>query len=184
MKKIVYVLITIFFISCNDSGTTTTTGNTSETSKNLEANRKVYRAIETGDAATLDSFIAKDAVDHQGPNGTEVKGDDSVKHMLADMHNHVNDLKMEMITAAANGDYVFTLANFSGTVKDGFMGMPAGAAINERGVDVVKIKDGKMTEHWGFVDPAAMMKNMPPIGDHKMDMKAGEKMEKKDSTKK
>jgi predicted ester cyclase len=182
MKKILFAA-TVLFMSCNNSGTTTST--TSETDKNLESNRKVYRAIEAGDAAVLDSFIAKDAVDHQGPNGMEIKGDDSVKHMLADMHNHVNNLKMEMISSAANGDYVFTLANFSGTVKDAFMGMPAGAAINERGVDLVKIKDGKMVEHWGFVDAAAMMKSMQQMGgDHKMGDMGGGKMEMKDSTKK
>lgn len=170
MKRIFFTAATAMLcllVACNDTATTTGTSSTAE--KNLESNRKVYKAIETGDRAVLDSFIAKDAVDNQGPNGMPMKGDDSVRTMLADMHNHVKDLKMEMITSAANDDYVFTLANFSGTVNDNFMGMPSGAAINERGVDVVKIKDGKMVEHWGFVDPAAMMKNMQNMGGNKME---------------
>jgi ketosteroid isomerase-like protein len=44
------------------------------------------------------------------------------------------------------------------------MGMPAGTLMNENVVDLVKIKDGKITEHWGYVDPAAMMKQMKESG--------------------
>ncbi len=170
MKKLIFAAAVLcFFASCKDSGTTGTTDN-SPNEKNLVNNKKVYKAIETGDAATLDSLIASDAVDHQGPNGMDIKGKDSVRHMLADMHNHVKDFKLEIIADAANGDYIFTLANISGTMNDASMGMPAGSKMDEKGVDVIKLKDGKMVEHWGFVDPAAMMKHMQsmPMND-KMD---------------
>lgn len=183
MKKILFTAGTAMLcllISCKDSSTTSTSEN-SQNEKNLENNRKVLKAIETGDSATINGLIADDAVDHQGPNNMDVKGGDSIRHMLGDMHNHVKNMKLEVIADAANGDYIFSLSNFSGTVADGFMGMPAGATIDEKGVDVVKVnKDGKMVEHWGFVDAAAMMKHMKdmPMG-NKMD-----KMEMKDSTKK
>src|SRR5215211_4458697 len=106
--------ILLSLMSCTDSTKTSTdeTG-TSQADENLAKNRKVYKAIETGDAATLDSLIAGDAVDHRGPNGTDIKGTDSVKHMLADMHNHLKDAKFEVIESATNGDYIFTLARVS-----------------------------------------------------------------------
>lgn len=172
MKKILFaaaVGMLCFLTSCKDSGTTSTTDNQNE--KNLANNRKAIKAIETGDAATIDSLIASDAIDHQGPNGMVIKGSDSVRHMLADMHNHVKDLKIDIIADAANGDYIFVLSHFTGSVNDSFMGMPAGATIDEKDVDVIKIKDGKMIEHWGFVDANEMMKHMkemPPM-DNKMD---------------
>ena len=55
-------------------------------------------------------------------------------------------------------------------MNDASMGMPAGSKMDEKGVDVIKLKDGKMVEHWGFVDPVAMMKHMQsmPMND-KMD---------------
>ena len=62
--------------------------------------------------------------------------------------------------------------------------MPAGSALDEKGVDVIKLnKDGQMIEHWGFVDPAAMMKHMQEMGGNKME---GGKMDKMaaDSTRK
>lgn len=174
MKKILITAATgllCFFISCKNSGSSPTSD---ETQKNLDANTRVMKAIETGDSATIDSLIADDAVDHMGPNGQEIKGGSNIKRMLVDMHNHVKDLKFDIISEAANGDYVFTFSNISGTMLDSSMGMPAGTKMDEKNVDVVKVKDGKMTEHWGFVDPAAMMKHMqempamPPM-DHKMD---------------
>jgi ketosteroid isomerase-like protein len=164
MKKFFHLIVISMFVllmSCTDS-TKTSTDNTgmSQADENLAKNRKVYKAIETGDAAVLDSLISSDAVDHQGPNGTEIKGTDSVKHMLADIHNHLKDGKFEVIADATNGDYIFTLARVSGTTADSSWGMPAGTKMDEKGVDVVKIKDGKMVEHWGFIDAAEMMKRM------------------------
>lgn len=170
MKKILFgATMLCFFISCKDSATTDTAAS-SDNAKNIENNNKVMKAIETGDSAVINNLIASDAVDHMGPMG-DMKGTDSVRHMLIDMHNHVKDFKMDIIKTAAVDDYIFTLSNMSGTMADGSWGMPAGSKMDDKGVDVVRIKDGKMVEHWGFVDPAAMMKHMqsmPPM-DNKMD---------------
>ncbi len=184
MKKLILVAAVLCcFASCKDSTTTSTTDN-SQNEKNLENNKKVYKAIETGDAATIDSLIAGDAVDHQGPNGMDIKGTDSVRHMLADMHNHVKDFKLEVIADAANGDYIFAMAHISGTMSDASMGMPAGSKMDEKGVDVVKLKDGKMIEHWGFVDPNEMMKHMKEMPmDNKMNNMNSKMENKMDSSK-
>jgi len=170
MKKLFCVTgvsVLFYLMSCTDSSKPATdTSGTSKADEYLAKNRIVYKAIETGDAPALDSLIASDAVDHQGPNGMDVKGHDSVKHMLADIHNHFKDPKFEVIEAATNDDYIFTLARVSGTTADSSMGIPAGTKMDEKGVDVVKIKDGKMVEHWGYVDAAKMMKRMsepPPM---------------------
>lgn len=186
MKKLFFAAAAImlcFFMSCKDSGTSSTTSSSNSTNdSNLEKNRRVMKAIETGDSATIRSLIADDAVDHQGGPQGEIKGVDNITHWLTDMHNHMKDLKLETIADAANGDYVFTLGTFKGTCTDGSMGMPAGTVMNEKTVDVVKVKDGKMVEHWGFLDAAEMMKNMPPMGGH-MDKMEGGKMDKMDSSK-
>ena len=150
-----------FLISCTDSTKTTTdTSGQSQAEENLAKNRIVYKALETGDAAALDSLIASDAVDHQGPNGMDIKGTDSVKHTLADIHNHLKDAKFDIIADATNGDYIFTLVRVTGTTADSSWGMPTGTKMDEKGVDVVRIKDGKMVEHWGFVDASKIMKRM------------------------
>jgi len=173
MKKNLVLTVTgllCLFISCKDSGATSMAD---VNQKNLDINAKIIKAIETGDATTINSLIADDIVDHMGPNGKEIKGGENVRPMLIDMHKHMKDLKFEVITASANTDYVFTLSKISGTTIDTAMGMPAGTLMNENVVDLVKIKEGKVTEHWGYVDPAAMMKQMKES--HSMN-------QKKDST--
>jgi steroid delta-isomerase-like uncharacterized protein len=170
MKKNLALTVTgllCLFISCKDSGATSMAD---VNQKNLDINAKIINAIETGDAATINNLIADDVVDHMGPNGKEIKGGDNLRPMLIDMHNHMKDLKFEIITASANTDYVFTLSKISGTVIDSSMGMPAGTVMNENVVDLVKIKDGKITEHWGYVDPVAMMKQMKKSGSMKPKM--------------
>ena len=115
------------------------------------------------------SGIADDAVDHMGPHGQPITGGANIRRMLTDMHNHMKDMKFDIITTAGNADYVFTYSTFTGTTADSIMGEPAGTKMNEQGVDMVKIKDGKIVEHWGFVDPAAMMMHMEGMGMPKMD---------------
>ena len=182
MKKVCYTMaIATMCIatSCTDSGTNTTSGNnadSTEMERNMAKSRSIYKAIEKGDGALIDTLIADDAVDHQGPNGTPIKGGDSIRHFLTDMHNHVSDLKFDMISDAARGDYIFSMVQISGTMKDNMMGMPAGTKMDEKTVDVIKVKDGKMVEHWGFMDPNEMMKQMKAMP---MPMDSTGKMNKK-----
>lgn len=144
-----------------------TANNTEE--QNITKARSIYNAIETGDSTAIRPLIADDAVDHQGPNGTEVRGGANITHMLADLHNHIKDIHFDVISDAAKGDYVFTMVNMKGTAVDNSFGMPAGTKMDDRSVDVVKVKDGKMVEHWGFFDAADMMKmQQHPMDNSKM----------------
>lgn len=179
MKKLIFgaAMLTLA-ISCNAPSTTATTdkGQT-QAEKNMANNLKVYDAIKSGDTSPLDTLVATDAVDHDGPHGMDMKGKDSILHMLGDMHNHFKDLKFDVISSAANGDYVFTLVHISGTTIDSSMGMP-GQAIDEKGVDVIKLNsDNKLTDHWGFTDDQKVSKEMKEMRD-KMSMKDDSKMKK------
>lgn len=148
-------IILCFLMSCKDS---TTTNNNSTQESNRANSQKVYKAIETGDVSGLDSIIDKDIVDHSGPQ--EIKGVDSVKAYFAMIHTHIPDVKITSIANATDGDYNFDLNRMTGTTNSEFMGMPANYKIDMISVDVVKVKDGKGVEHWGFADPNEMMKMM------------------------
>ena len=181
MKKMFCLSIAglIFFLmACKDSSTSTGAGGNdsvgvSQAEKNRAANRIVIKAIETGDAAAIDSLIASDAIDHSGPNMTEIKGGDSIKSMLKNMRTcFKDDMKTDIISDAADGDYVFTLSRMTGTTTaNPGMGMPPNTKMDMTGVDVVKFKDGKATEHWSYMDPKDMMKMMPPGADKMKDNK-------------
>lgn len=172
MKKIYLPISLGLFLAltgCNNTGTSsdnTSTKDSTTTSteeQNLAKNRSIYKAIESGDSVTIRSLIAEDAIDHQGPNGKDRKGVDSITHWLTDMHNHVKDLKFDVVADAVKGDYIFAMVDMKGTAADNSMGMPTGSNMGGKSVDVVKIKDGKMVEHWGFLDWQDVMKMQPPM---------------------
>jgi ketosteroid isomerase-like protein len=174
MKKFLLpaTVLVLFITACNNSSdngmTMNSASNNDSSNHRMEAAvREVYKAMETGDVSKVDSFIAPDIVDHQGPGGRPVNGLDSLKAMFADMHNHLDNLKFDVIATAVNGDYGFSLSSMSATTKDSSMHVPPGTKLNSTFVDVVKFKDGKATEHWGFRDPKemeAMMQHMMPPG--------------------
>lgn len=145
MKKFFFVLsasFCCFLIACNNDADS---GN----DQKLSASRDIFKGIETGDTSKLTS-IAPDAIDHDGPNG-EVTSGDSIKAYLAQIHDHVKDLKVDILGDAVSGDYVYTWSKMSGTALDSAMGFPANQPFEVSSVDVVKFRDGKAVEHWGFV---------------------------------
>lgn len=178
MKKFFYLTagsIIVLVMSCTDSNKpateTAASPEQSQAEKNKEVNKAIIRAIEKGDSAAIDTLIASDAVDHAGPNMTEVKGD-SLKKMLSSFNKSVDGLKFDMVQDAAEGDYVFALSKMSGTTTaNPGMGMPPNTKMDMTGVDVVKFRDGKAVEHWSYMDPKDMMKMMPPSGKMESKMK-------------
>ena len=166
-------------ISCNDTANVASTNDEKTVeNKNHENMQAVYRAIETGDVSKLDSIIAEDVVDHNAnPDGSDIKGRDSIKKMLGAIHTYFEDgFKMDLLSDATSddGNYHYAMVRMKGKAKANPWGMPVGEDIDDTNVDVVKLRDGRATDHWGFMsmgDFNEMMKNMkggmPPIKEKK-----------------
>lgn len=155
-----------FMVSCEDKGTGGS--GDSQAAKNKEANRNILKAIESGDSSKMSEWIAKDAVDHSGPNGQVVNGGDSIIAMLSHIKSAFSDLKFEVLEDAAEGDVVFARVRMVGTTTaNPGMGMPPNQKMDMTSVDVIKFKDGKATAHWGYIDPKdamMMMQSQPQPG--------------------
>jgi predicted SnoaL-like aldol condensation-catalyzing enzyme len=171
MKKFLSLFaVAILFscVSCNNDkdektasseSTSTEKKDNSKAEKNLAAFHEVTKAFDSGDPAKIDDVVASDFVDHSEQGN---KNRDSLKAMILGMKADVKDGKTEIIKELADDDYVFGWLRFTGT-SGGKSGMPAGP-YDMTSVEVVKFKDGKAVEHWAFMDPADMMKMMPPAG--------------------
>jgi predicted SnoaL-like aldol condensation-catalyzing enzyme len=181
MRKIFFVLSTglfCFFTACNsdtktESGTSSTDNSMAQ--KNLDATHTVTKAFETGDVSMIDSAIASDFVDHTEHGDI---GRDSLKAMITSMHKYVPDMKMEVIKEVGDNDYVFSMMRVTGT-SNGDMGIPKGP-YDMHQIQVVRFKDGKAVEHWGYVESGEMMKmmgQMKPM-DNKMNADTSKKKSK------
>ena len=173
MKKIFFAVLAAGFIcvSCDNKGTGDKGNGRKE--MNIAASDAVSKAFETGDVSKIDSVIAPDFIDHSDQG--DKKGPDSLKAGIAMMHKMCTNIKMEKVKELADDEYVFSWMRYSGT-SDGSMGMPKGP-FTMNGVEVIKFKDGKAIEHWGFANTQEMMKMM---GQHD---NMGNDMAKPDSAK-
>lgn len=71
------------------------------------------------------------------------------------------DYKGEIENVVAEGDLVSFHFKWTGTHKGTFMGISAtGKKISRRTADVLRMKDGKIVEHWGIVDQVDMLKEL------------------------
>ena len=158
------LLFACILLSCNNEGGTTsatTTGTNNNQQQMLEANRQIIKGIETGDSALMQKYISDDAIDHGGgPDGQDLRGKEIIT-MLASIHRDIDNLKMDVEQMAANdNNYVFSLVHMTGTTNKEVWGMPANTRIDSRSVDVLRMENGKVAEHWGYANAAEIMRMM------------------------
>ncbi len=163
MKKLFFIPLwafACFCISCNSNS-----GGLSDTAKkNLEASRGISKCFDTKDFSKLGDYVAADAVDHAGETG-DIMGLDNMKSEFAKMAANLENSKSEAVKELADDEYVMSWMHFTGSLKADMMGMKGGEKYDMSAIELTKFKDGKMTEHWTFMQPADMMKmmgSMPP----------------------
>ncbi len=156
MKKLLFPLVAmVVMASCETKvAGDSSADHTAAADRNAEGTKKVYHAIETGDVSGLDSLFTEDVIDHNGgPQGQDIKGRDSVKATLSKIHTYFDGLKLEMLhhATSADGQYHYATVRMTGKSKENPWGMPVGMDMDDTSVDVIKMKDGKCTEHWSFM---------------------------------
>jgi predicted SnoaL-like aldol condensation-catalyzing enzyme len=173
MKQIISLFAVSLLFCCISCNNEKTAGETKEESsaakKNLEASHIVTKAFDTGDPSMIDSVIASDFVDHTDRGDM---GRDSLKAMIVAWKADSKDSKTEVIKELADDEYVFSWLRFTGTSSGTMGGMSAGP-YDMTSIEVVRFKDGKAVEHWGFMELREMMKFMaqPKPADDKMQSK-------------
>jgi predicted ester cyclase len=74
------------------------------------------------------------------------------------------DLRAEIHQQFAEGNDVITRKTFHGTHRGDFMGIPpTGAEVAFDVIDIVRVPDGKVVEHWNIVDSMALMTQLGAI---------------------
>ncbi len=134
-------------------------GGMSDTAKkNLEAFNGVSKCIDSQDFTKISDFIAADAVDHSDKG--ELKGLEAITANMKTYGDMSTGMSSDVVKALADDEYVMSWMKFRGTAKSAAMGMKPGEKYEMQGIEVARCKDGKIVEHWSFVDPAEMMKMM------------------------
>lgn len=122
--------------------------------------RRAYEAMGKGDFDALGALIADDMIEHEEVPGLE-PNKAGVLQFFKMLRSAFPDLTMTADDMVSEGDKVFVRATMAGTHEGDFMGMPAtGRKVVVPMADFLRMKDGKLAEHWGVTDMAAMMEQL------------------------
>lgn len=128
--------------------------------KNLEALRGIFKCFNSGDFNTLGNYVADDCVDH-GMEG-DIRGLAAMTEEYKKWSQVLSNYKTVPITEMANDEYVVSWVRFENKMKIDQGAMRAGQTFDKSDIEVVRCKDGKVVEHWTFIDPKEMSKVLSP----------------------
>jgi steroid delta-isomerase-like uncharacterized protein len=125
--------------------------------------RRGYEAINQNNLDALDEVVASDMIDHDPAPG-QAPGLEGVKQYFSSLHSAFPDVQLNVEDMIAEGDKVVARLSVSGTHQGEFMGIdPTGNRVTITGIDLLRIVDGKIVEHWGNFDDLGMMQQLGVI---------------------
>jgi steroid delta-isomerase-like uncharacterized protein len=120
----------------------------------------IYEAINTGNLALLDEFVAPDYTEHsEGFQGVE-----PFKQQITAFRAAFPDLRVTVEDLLIDGDRFASRTTVTGTHAGDLMGMPAsGRRISVEAVDIGRIENGQAKERWGGLNLYSMLTQLGVI---------------------
>ncbi|NYF89833.1 ester cyclase [Tunturiibacter empetritectus] len=130
---------------------------------NIEAQKKMGEAINSGKLERLHDVMASDVKDHD-PAPDQGKGVEGFIMFFTELRAAFPDLSIAVEHLVADEDNVGFAYTITGTHDGNFLGIPpSGKKVKARGMQISKFKDGKMTERWGSSDQLGIMQQIGVI---------------------
>jgi steroid delta-isomerase-like uncharacterized protein len=122
-----------------------------------------------GNFDVFEELFADDFVDHTPqPNTTPDKG--GVRILYRTLRTAFPDFHADIHWQAADGNLVTTYKTYHGTHQGTFLGVaPTGRVIRFETVDAMRVRDGKITEHWGVANLFFLLEQLgawPPAAEN------------------
>jgi len=113
--------------------------------------------INQRNLAALDQFVPPGGLNHTVPPGMPQEA----KQLLGQYLNAFPDVKATVEDLLADGDKVVARVSYRGTHKGAFRGIsPTGKPIAVMGINIFRIANGKLVEHWGLTDRLAALQQL------------------------
>jgi predicted ester cyclase len=120
--------------------------------------RRFVADYQTGaDERALAELLHPDVVDHSRPPGI-APGAEGVRQQFEGFRAAFSGFAAEILDQVAEGDKVVTRKVFTGTHTGPFGGIePTGRAVEIHVIDIVRVADGRIVEHWNCVDRVGLL---------------------------
>jgi steroid delta-isomerase-like uncharacterized protein len=123
----------------------------------------VEEVQNSGNLALIDELVAATFINHSAPPGVppSVEG---VRVVMAMFQRAFPDGRMTIEDMVAEGDSVVTRKTFRGTHGGDFMGLPpTGKAVRIGLIDILRITDGRITDHWLESDTLGLLQQLGAV---------------------
>ena len=121
--------------------------------------RFIYEVQSDHRLDLIDELFSPDFIDHYA--GTNPPYREGTKRFLTTIFTAFPDVKATIHEQTAVGDKVWTRKIFHGNHTGPFMGIaPTGKPIAVEVMDIFRIEDGKIAEHWGVSDMLGLLQQI------------------------
>jgi predicted ester cyclase len=109
------------------------------------------------DDRALAALVHPDVIDHSRPPGV-AEGAAGVREQFEGFRAAFPDFRATILDQIAEGDKVVTRKVFTGTHRGPFQGIePTGREVEIHVIDIVRVADGRIVEHWNCVDRLGLL---------------------------
>jgi len=137
---------------------TTSETTTSQTSPLTVLRRMFDEGFATGDTSIVDELASPDLVEHQfGLSGRGSEALEKVRDAVRQVHAAIPDMTYTIDDFVESGDTIWVRATGRGTASGPFFGPPSGRPVEVTVIDVARVVDGRIVEHWGVPDRFALL---------------------------
>jgi steroid delta-isomerase-like uncharacterized protein len=133
-----------------------------------EENKQLFRRLieevaNQGKIAVVDELVTADVIEHEEIPGIP-RTREGVKQAFTLFRTAFPDLQVTIEDMVAEGDTVVARETWRGTHHGAFMEIPpTGKQVQFAAMDIVRIANGKMVEHWGQTDSLGMLQQLGAI---------------------
>jgi steroid delta-isomerase-like uncharacterized protein len=122
--------------------------------------RNTEEVQSRGKFDVFEELFADDFVDHT-PQPGMTPNKDGVRDLYHRLRVAFPDFRADIHWQAADGELVTTYKTYYGTHQGMFLGVaPTGRKIHFETVDVMRVRNGKITDHWGVANLFSLMQQL------------------------
>ncbi|WP_330255936.1 ester cyclase [Nocardia sp. NBC_00565] len=115
-----------------------------------EVHRRIVELTGVGRYEEALALIASDVVDHRGGVSGDHYGLDAWKDKWEHMDDGFRDVSVTIEQNLSSNEFSVNRYTIRGTL------VASGRRYEVTGIDMVRIRDGKLAEHWALIDAAGM----------------------------
>jgi predicted ester cyclase len=120
--------------------------------------RVIQEGFNEGKLASLSEIVAPDLIENQvGAN----PGVDGLRALITSLRDPFPDLRLEIESTVTEGDVFWARIRARGTNTGPLRGTPpSGRSMDITVIDIARVVNGRLVEHWGVADRLTMLTQM------------------------